>query len=196
MMNTELTPQESLRLIEGMIGQARRSFSRMSFYFLLWGVLLIAAMIATHLLRDNAQGWQNGAPWGVAGGLGGIISAIHGARESKREVVSNPMDSTIGWLWGAFVITMLLLIAFTVMGRTDVTVAITLLTGLPTFLTGQIMRFRPLQLGGVLFWLAGIAMLVLRDPLATLVLYCASMLLGYIIPGILLKRHEDGLRAA
>lgn len=59
MMNTELTPQESLRLIEGMIGQALRSFSRMSFYFLLWGVLLIAAMIATHLLQDNAQGWQH-----------------------------------------------------------------------------------------------------------------------------------------
>jgi hypothetical protein len=196
MMNSELTPQESLRLIEGMIGQARRSFSRMSFYFLLWGVLLIAAMIATYLLQDNVKGWHNGAPWGVAGALGGIISAIHGARESKREVVSNPMDSTIGWLWGAFVITMLLLIAFTVVGRTDATVAITMLTGLPTFLTGQIMRFRPLQMGGVLFWVAGIAMLVLRDPLATLVLYCASMLLGYIIPGILLKRHEDGLRAA
>ena len=30
-MSVELTPQESLRLIEGMIGQARRSFSRMSF---------------------------------------------------------------------------------------------------------------------------------------------------------------------
>lgn len=196
MMNTELTPQESLRLIEGMIGQARRSFSRMSFYFLLWGVLLIGAMIAAYLLRENAQGWQNGAPWGVAGALGGIISAIHGARESRREQVSNPMDSTIGWLWGAFVITMLLLIAFTVVGRSDATVAITMLTGLPTFLTGQIMRFRPLQFGGVLFWVAGIAMLVLHSALATLVLYCASMLLGYIVPGILLKRHEDGLRAA
>lgn len=196
MMNTELTPQESLRLIESMIGHARRSFSRMSFYFLLWGVLLIGAMIAAYLLRENAQGWQNGAPWGVAGALGGIISAIHGARDSRREQVSNPMDSTISWLWGAFVITMLLLIAFTVVGRSDATVAITMLTGLPTFLTGQIMRFRPLQFGGVLFWVAGIAMLVLHSALATLVLYCASMLLGYIVPGILLKRHEDGLRAA
>jgi hypothetical protein len=81
-------------------------------------------------------------------------------------------------------------------GRSDATVAITMLTGLPTFLTGQIMRFRPLQFGGVLFWVTGIAMLVLHSALATLVLYCASMLLGYIVPGILLKRHEDGLRAA
>lgn len=195
-MNKDLTPQESLRLIEGMIGQARRSFSRMSFYFLLWGVLLIGAMVATYLLRHEVNGWQYGAPWGVAGALGGIISSIHGAREGRKEQVSNPMDSTIGWLWGSFVITMLLLIAFTVIGRSDTTVAITMLTGLPTFLTGQIMRFKPLQLGGVIFWAAGAAMLMLNSAEADLVLYCAAMVLGYILPGILLKRHEDGLRAA
>jgi hypothetical protein len=196
MMNTELSPQESLRLIEGMIGQARRSFSRMSFYFLLWGVLLIAAMVVTYLLRDGSEGWQNGAAWGIAGALGGILSSIHGARESRRERVLNPMDGTITALWGSFVITMVLLIAFSVVNRVDATVAITLLTGLPTFLTGRIMRFVPLQVGGVLFWMAGVAMLVLNAPLATLVLYCASMVMGYIIPGILLKRYEDGLRAA
>ena len=195
-MSAELTPQESLRLIEGMIGQARRSFSRMSFYFLLWGSLLIGAMVATYVLRDRADGWQNGAAWGVAGALGGIISGMNGARENKREQVSNPMDSTIGWLWGSFVITMVLLIAYSVMNRVEPTVAITMLTGLPTFLTGQIMRFRPLLVGGVLFWIAGVAMLLLDNGLATLALYCGSMLMGYIIPGFLLKRHEDGLRAA
>lgn len=195
-MNTELTPQESIRLIEGMIGQARRSFSRMSFYFLLWGVLLIGAMVATYLLRHESNGWQHGAPWGVAGALGGIISSIHGSRENKREQVSNPMDNTIGWLWGSFVITMLLLIAFTVTGRADTTVAITMLTGLPTFITGQIMRFKPLQVGGITFWVAGVAMMLLNSELATLVLYCVAMGMGYILPGVLLKRHEDGLRAA
>ena len=153
-------------------------------------------MVATYVLRDRADGWQNGAAWGVAGVLGGIISSINGARENKREQVSDPMDSTIGWLWGSFVITMLLLIVFSVTNRVETTVAITMLTGLPTFLTGQIMRFRPLLVGGALFWIAGVAMMPLDEPLATLILYCTAMLMGYIVPGILLKRHEDGLRAA
>jgi hypothetical protein len=39
-------------------------------------------------------------------------------------------------------------------------------------------------------------MMLLDSALATLVLYCTAMVLGYILPGILLKRHEDGLRAA
>jgi hypothetical protein len=195
-MEQSLTPQESLRLIESMIGQARRNFSRMSFYFLLWGFLLIAAMVVTFLLRDSVSGWQHGAAWGVAGTLGGIISGVRGAREGRKELVSNPMDSTIGWLWSAFVITMILLIAFSVRSRVDATIAITMLTGLPTFITGQAMRFRPLVLGGVLFWLAGVAMLFVTDPQGVLVIYCSAMVLGYIVPGILLKRHEDGLRSA
>jgi hypothetical protein len=195
-MEQTLSPQESLRLIESMIGQARRNFSRMSFYFLLWGFLLIAAMVVTFLLRNSVSGWQHGAAWGVAGTLGGIISAVRGAREGRKELVSNPMDSTIGWLWSAFVITMILLIAFSVRSRVDATIAITMLTGLPTFITGQVMRFRPLVLGGVLFWLAGVAMLFVTDPQGVLVIYCSAMVLGYIVPGILLKRHEDGLRAA
>jgi hypothetical protein len=91
---------------------------------------------------------------------------------------------------------MILLIAFSVRSRVDATIAITMLTGLPTFITGQAMRFRPLVLGGVLFWLAGVAMLFVTDPQGVLVIYCSAMVLGYIVPGILLKRHEDGLRAA
>jgi hypothetical protein len=195
-MEQALTPQESLRLIERMIGQARRNFSRMSFYFLLWGFLLIGAMVVTYLLRDSVSGWQHGAAWGVAGTLGGIFSAVRGAREGRKELVSNPMDSTIGWLWSAFVITMILLIAFSVRSQVDATIAITMLTGLPTFITGQAMRFRPLMLGGVLFWIAGVAMLFVTGPLGVLVIYCVAMVLGYILPGILLKRYEDGLRSA
>lgn len=58
-MHTELTPNESLKLIESMIGQAKKSFSRISFYFLLWGALMIAAMLSTYLLRNTDPAWSN-----------------------------------------------------------------------------------------------------------------------------------------
>ena len=73
---------------------------------------------------------------------------------------------------------------------------ITLLTGIPTFLTGRILRFRPLIAGGVIFWVAGIAMHLTSDPMTLTVIYCGSMVFGYIIPGIMLKRQENGLRTA
>jgi hypothetical protein len=195
-MERELTPSESLKLIETMIGQAKSSFSRMSFYFLLWGVLLMAAMLATYLLRGSGDAWAKGAAWGVAGALGGIISMVVGARQGRKEPVANPMDRVVGWVWGAFVITMLLLIfAFTSNGR-DPGAAITLLTALPTFLTGQVMRFKPLVIGGIIFWIAGTVMAFSGDPLVVVSAYCLSMVFGYIVPGVLLKRQENGLRTA
>lgn len=195
-MERDMTPDESLRLIESMIGQAKKSFSRMSYYFLLWGMLLIGAMIATYILRDAPDGAVHGASWGVAGVIGGILSSIHGARQGKLEPVNNPMDRVIGWLWGAFVITMLLTIACTVPNHGDPGPMITLLTGLPTFMTGQIMRFRPLIVGGILFWAAGIVMHFTHDALLLTVLYCSAMFFGYIVPGLMLKRQENVLRPA
>lgn len=195
-MDQPLTPEQSLRLIEGMIGQAKRSFSRMSFYFLLWGVLLTLSMLTTYLLADLSPAIRQGAPWGVAGLLGGLISWIYGARQGHQEEVLNPMDRIIHWVWGSFVITLLLMIITTTSRGNDPGMLITLLTGIPTLLTGQIMRFRPLIIGGVLFWVAGLAMHFLPSALMHTALYCGAMVFGYIVPGLLLKRQEDGLRTA
>ena len=168
----------------------------MSFYFLMWGVLLLAAMVTTYMMRDAGDAWAHGAAWGVAGALGGIISSIYGFRQGKKEQVANPMDRVVGWIWGAFVITMLLMMfAFAGTGR-DPGAAITLLTAMPTFLTGQVMRFRPLIFGGLLFWLSGMVMFYSGNDTVIVSAYCIAMVFGYIVPGILLKRQEDGLRTA
>jgi hypothetical protein len=195
-MDNSLTPEQSLKVIESMIGQAKRSFSHYSFYFLLWGILLTGAMLATYLLSDLDPAVRHGMPWGVAGIAGGIISSLYGARQSKQVQVSNPMDRIVGWVWGSFIITMMLVLFGTLRNGIDPGPAITLLTGLPTFLTGQIMRFRPLIAGGLLFWGAGIAMHFTQQAGLLTALYCGAMLLGYILPGLLLKRQENVLRTA
>ena len=195
-METNLTPEQSLKLIERMIGQAKRSFHRMSFYFLLWGILLTAAMLATYLLRDMHPRLAQGLPWGIAGIGGGIVSSIHGMKQGRKEPVNNPMDGIIGWLWSSFVITLIIVIVCSVLDRRDPGAMITLITGIPTFMTGHILRFRPLIVGGIIFWVAGIAMHVAGDALAHTLLYCGAMVFGYIVPGFMLKRQEDGLRTA
>ncbi len=193
-MDQQLSPEQSLRLIESMIGQAKRSFSRMSFYFLLWGVLLTLCMLTTYLYADRSEAVRHGAIWGVASMLGGVISWLYGARQGRQEDVQNPMDRVIHWVWGSFGITMVLVIITATRAGADPGMLITLLTGIPTLLTGQIMRFRPLIAGGVLFWAAGLSMHFLPGALMQTALYCGAMVFGYIVPGLLLKRQEDGLR--
>jgi len=195
-MDQQLSPEQSLRLIESMIGQAKRSFSRMSFYFLLWGVILTLCMLTTYLFAERSEAVRHGAVWGLASMLGGVISWMYGARQSRQEDVQNPMDRIIHWVWGSFGITMVLVIITATGAGADPGMLITLLTGIPTLLTGQIMRFRPLIAGGMLFWAAGLAMHFLPGALMHTALYCGAMVFGYIVPGLLLKRQEDGLRTA
>ena len=68
-----------------------------------------------------------------------------------------------------------------------------ILTGLPTFTTGQLMRFKPLIIGGLLFWVLGTISFFV-DPLWMCILNIVGMTFGYIVPGFMLKRQEDGLR--
>lgn len=190
-----MTPAESLRLIETMIAQAKRSFQRQSYYFLLWGILLIAAMLFNYVmvLRGSAIG---GYAWPVMGIVGGILSFLYGAREGRSRAVTSPMDRVIMWLWMAFVATLLITLFAGSAGEDEMPIAsIIVLTGLPTFVTGQLMRFRPLVLGGVLFWVLGGAAYFV--PMSVTVwLFIAAIFFGYLVPGYLLKRQEDGLRAA
>lgn len=192
-MEQELTPEQSLRLIDSMIAEAKRSFHRMSYYFLLWGVLLILAM-GSQLITATCGLDDHGIAWGVAGILGGILSWVHGAREGRRETVSTATDRVLMWLWTAFIITMLITMFAGAASNSMVPAAsIMVLTGLPTFMTGQMMRFRPLVVGGILFWVLG-AICFFVSPLQMAVLYIVSMILGYIIPGLMLKRQENGIR--
>jgi hypothetical protein len=194
-MEQELTPSESLKLIETMIGQAKQSFHRGSFYFLLWGVLLIAAMSFNYVMavRGNPIGEY---AWPTVGMLGGILSWIHGAREAKRQHVRTMTDRMMIWLRAGYLATLLVtMIGSGTSGGHMAVGSIIVLTGLPTFITGQLMRFRPLIFGGVLFWVLG-AVSYFVDMQTMALLYIAAMLFGYLVPGYLLKRQEDGLRTA
>ena len=71
-----------------------------------------------------------------------------------------------------------------------VTSYILLLAGYPTFLSGFIIKFKPLIFGGICFWV--VALLVhfagpCLAPLGTPV----AMLIGYLIPGYMLKNKVN-----
>lgn len=194
-MEQELTPSESLKLIETMISQAKRSFQRQSYHFMLWGVLLIAAMLFNYFMA-LAGSDLGGFAWPVIGIGGGLLSFMHGAKEGRTNSVATPMERVIMWLWLGFVATMLItMISGGSSGHEMPIASIIVLTGLPTFVTGQLMRFRPLILGGVLFWVLG-AVSYFTPISVNVWLFIAAIFFGYLVPGYLLKRQEDGLRTA
>ncbi|MBK9286704.1 MAG: hypothetical protein IPN38_03230 [Flavobacteriales bacterium] len=193
-METEMTPSQSLQLIQEMVQQARQSVQKSNFYFLAWGMLFALAGVVDHILLQQGVG-MHWLVWPAMGLLGGIISGVYGARQGRRAEVNTLMDRVQMWLWGSYTVTLVLLIVATVSGGRDPNPYVLLLTGLPTFVTGALIRFRPLMVGGVLFWVIGLASLFVLHEFSSLV-FAFAIVVGYIVPGILLKRKEDGLRAA
>jgi hypothetical protein len=193
-MEQPLDPRQSLRLIDETIREAKRSFQKIHFHFLLWGVLFALAGIASYLLMQAGSAWH-WVGWPAMGILGGIISGVRGAREGRAQGVSTTMDRLHMWLWTTYTITLLLVLVGSVPNRLDPNPWVLVLTGLPTFVTGAMMRFRPLMVGGVIFWVAGTLLFFTMHAYSPLV-FSVAITLGYIVPGLMLKKEEHGLRSA
>lgn len=191
-MDRTPTPEQSLRLIEDTIHQARRSYQKINFYFLVWGILFACAGVAAYMLQQQDVHYHF-LVWPFAGIIGGIISGIKGKRDGERSQVVTLMDKVHQWLWMAYVITLVIMIVALVKLRMDPNPFVLVLTALPTFVSGTLIRFKPLMVGGILFWCIGFVSFFAFREYSALV-YSLGILVGYIIPGIMLKRQEDGIR--
>lgn len=185
----ELNPVESLQVINEMIEKAKRSFSHVSFYFLMWGVLLVIAGVVEYILKQVVHyeyffiGWP-------ALALIGVIIAIFRGRQYERNQPSTYTDKIFGYLWGSFGVTLILLIIGTVSNDISPTPFILLLTGLPTCASGGVIKFKPLIAGGIIFWAIGTLSFFLWEEFQSL-LFSIAILFGYIIPGFMLKKSEN-----
>lgn len=190
MENTEnLKPQESLQLINEMIERAKQSFSKISFYFLFWGILLTVAGVVEYFLDRVIHYKYSYIGWPVLGVIGFIVATIKSRKEDQSKVRSYA-GRIFGYLWGGFGLTLVLLIVATVGTGLNPGSFIIILTGLPTFVTGGVMRFRPLIIGGIVFWVIGILSFFFLGEFRSLI-FSFAIVCGYIIPGLMLKKSEN-----
>ncbi len=187
-MKTEnaLSPTESLGIIGDMIDQARFNFSKNSFYFLMWGGLMIAAATLQLLGKSTFQLDLFWIGWPVAGIIGGVISGIQGKRIADQVGHQTHIDNMYGAVWIIYFITLILLIPALVTNGIDPSGYVMILTGLPTVFTGKLIRFKPLVLGGSTFWILGLVAIFFLPDYGE-VLFILSMITGYIIPGFMMR---------
>lgn len=188
MQPENFSPKESLQLIDSMINQAKNRFSENGFLYLLWGWVIFAGSIfhftaiKLSLFKNPEMVWI--ITWGAV-----IIQIIYLVKLKKKEKVRTYSDGIIDAIWICFGICMLVLTI--VIGRFDLWIymypLIMLVYGIPTFLSGFVMRFTPLKLGGVACWLLAIASTFVT-PVYYLILIALAVLIAWIIPGYLLRK--------
>ena len=91
MENKEImSGQESLQIIQQMIGQAKRQYSDDSFNYLLWGWLVFIASLGQYILAY--VGFAQPAIVWLLMPLGAVISTIYNYKANKKEKVKTYID--------------------------------------------------------------------------------------------------------
>ena len=189
MKDQALTHEESLQIIQSMINTAKNKISENGFYFLLWGMLVIIACITQFAMIKMGFGEESNFVWMVMPIVGVPISLIYGFKQSKKENTKSHTDKLYGSLWLGFGITLGVLIFISINLKVSPIPFILALVGLATFVSGAIYKFTPLIIGGIVFWVSGIACIFFNGP-EQLLIDAAATFLGYILPGIILWKKS------
>ena len=116
-----------------------------------------------------------------------IINCYYALNHSKKERVKTYVDENMGNLWAGLTISFVVLcVLFAKIGWQNCYPFFMLLYGTGTFISGKILKFTPLVVGGVAsFLLAAISVWFNYD--AQMLFAAAAILVSYIIPGHILQ---------
>lgn len=179
---------KSIEILERMLAENKKSLHRNSFYFLLWGSLLIPAGIWEYVMQGTPYFYM---AWPIVGVLGGVISMIYGRKESKRAGVRTAGDRATEYTWGAFVFTMFFGMAYSIANGLTPHAFILIVTAMATFISGGISKFTPFIIGSIVLAIGAILCAFIVPPVYHSLIFSAGILMGYVIPGLILRRSEN-----
>lgn len=186
-METEknITEKEGLDIINKMIASAKNELDDDSYHYLLWGWLVFIASAGHYILLEMSydKPWLG---WAILMPLGGLLSMLYGMKQGKARKVTSYVDEVMKYVLIAFLVSLVIVLFF--MGKLESYTypLIMVIYGVWLFVSGGALRFKPLVASGIINWVIGIITFFVNFKWQ-LVLLAIAVLLGYIIPGYMLK---------
>ncbi len=181
----ENTEKQHLELISEMINIARKEFDDDSYIYLIWGWAVSLACLAQYaLLRMHKD--YSGLVWAICIPMAIILQGVLMFKKKKKVRVKTHMDKVIGFVWIAVGACIGAVILSSDVLQVNTYPVLILLYGIGTFISGGIMNFKPMKIGGICCWAIGIAAFRVTFDYQLLLLPL-SLISSYIIPGYMLK---------
>ena len=191
-MEENFSPQQSLQLIRAMIDKTKSNLGENRFYFLLWGWVAFLAILSQFFLKTVIHYRHHYLVWLVTIPAW-IITMVHARRRRRRHSVRTYIDESMSNLWigiGISFFVLSFIITNTNEGWLNAYPFFILFYGMGTFVSGRILKFTPLVVGGIFNWvLACVAVFVHYDY--TMLLAASAIFTSYIIPGHLLSSYKN-----
>ncbi len=185
----ELSPKESLKIINNMIEASKGKIRKNAFYFLLWGwITLLACLLHYIFFKFNIIEKPYRA-WLVVI-IGVILTFAYNFKRSKDDEPFTHLNKILAFSWLGFFISYLIIIYFLKEFNYRAIQLIFILAGNATFISGIILKFKPVLFGGIIFWIGAILSFYLSYE-NQLLMSMPIIILGYLVPGYLLKQNND-----
>jgi len=187
----EFNHEAGLKVIYEMIESAKSKIGKNYFYYLFWGYLVVATCLLEYLLITVARYPYHYLAWTVLMPLGSLITLIFYLRQKKSVKSKTYISTTMGFLWGGWLISFVILIVFANL-KHEYTLILPMamaMYGLAIFISGGVVNSRPLLFGAVVAWMASVAAFFV-PYLGQLLIMTGVVIVSYIVPGHLLKRQS------
>jgi hypothetical protein len=194
-MEDNFSPQQSLAVIQSMINKTKTNIGENRFYFLLWGWVAFISMLSQFYLKVVVRYQHHYLVWLITIPTV-IITVIHSARKNKNRAARTYIGESMSFLWTGIGISFFILSVIITSNKQGWMFSypfFILLYGLGTFVSGRILKFTPLVIGGIFNWLLACVAANLNFDYQ-LLCGAAAILTSYIIPGHLIATNtiENG----
>lgn len=190
MENEHLSAKQSLILIQSMIDKTKTQLGDNSIYFLMWGWLVLIGCLLQYFLMVVIHYPHHYYAWFVII-IGVVFSTVYSIRHKKYQQVKTYVGESMEVLWSGMSITFVaLVIILSQIGWNYAFPFYMLLYATGTFISGGILKFKPLQIGGITCWILAVGACYVSYQ--NQILFTAmAILASYLIPGYLLKRTRE-----
>jgi hypothetical protein len=194
MKEENFTEKDSLKLINEMIGKAKKSHIEKGLASIIWGIIIVFCSLYTW--AETHFNFDGGDPW-VLTFIAVILQIIFGTIESKKKNYKSYEGEILKSVWSAFGLSIFITILYFAKHNTGTATSslFMMLYAIPTFITGKVTKFIPMVYGGIFCWVASIVSIYTSFEIDTL-LMAACGLFAWLIPGIILwSRYKKNLAA-
>ena len=174
-----------------MINRAKDRFAEDGSMYLLWGWGVFICSLTQFTLLHFFKYPHHYIVW-LASWIVVIWQIIYIRKRSRQKKVNTYTGYIIGYVWLTFVIVIFLLTFLigsltTEEYYTHINPVLLAIYGMPIFLSGIILRFKPLIFGGIGCWILSIVSMLIPNYDYQFLMIPLAMLIAWIIPGYLLR---------
>lgn len=189
---SNLSSEESLAIIQSMIEKTKQDLHDNGSWFLMWGWLVFLACAIHYTLLQ--VGYDKPYLAWMLMPLGGVLSFIKGMREEKQQKVKTYIDDFMKYVLVSFIVCLFIVLGFMSKLGLSTYPMVMMVYGILLYISGGMIKFKPLQIGGIINWALAISAFFAGFEVQLLLLACA-VFLGYIIPGHMLRyRYQKSLQ--